>query len=338
MTPTPIRQHTDPGRRPFCRRQIFRKFLAFLLVSASLSLLYPSADSIQTVSASSGSKKKSAPKAPARDNTPQILTPEAPGAIAYANDIVSMDLSNTSRGYMVLTYTGSNEKVKFQVKDPKGITCTYLVTARSEAVVYPLTGGNGSYTFTVFEAADAAKDLYAVAFTQSADVTLEDEFLPFLTPNVYIDYDADTKAVAKGASLVKKSRSGIEAIEAVYHFVIKNISYDTDKAENVAYGYIPDVDDTLDTKKGICFDYAALMTAMLRSQRIPARLEVGYAGDAYHAWISCYLEETGWVDDIIRFDGKKWSLIDPTLAANSRRASVKDYIGDGSKYTVKYVY
>lgn len=239
---------------------------------------------------------------------------------------------------MILTYTGANEKVKFQVKDPKGITCTYLVTARSEAVVYPLTGGNGSYTFTVFEAADAAKDLYAVAFTQSADVTLEDEFLPFLTPNVYIDYDADTKAVAKGASLVKKSRSGIEAIEAVYHFVIKNISYDTDKAENVAYGYIPDVDDTLDTKKGICFDYAALMTAMLRSQRIPARLEVGYAGDAYHAWISCYLEETGWVDDIIRFDGKKWSLIDPTLAANSRRASVKDYIGDGSKYTVKYVY
>lgn len=338
MTSTYIRQQNLAARRLIHKRQILRKLLALVLISASLSLLYPSAGSTLTASASSGNRKKTTSKTPARDNTPQILTPEASGAIVHASDTVSMDLSNTSRGYMILTYSGSNEKVKFQVKGPDGVTCTYLVTTRGEPVVYPLTGGNGGYTFTVYEAADAAKDLYAVAFTQSADVTLEDEFLPFLTPNVYVDYDTDTKAVAKGRSLVKKSRSGLDAIEAIYHFVIKNITYDTDKAENVAYGYTPDVDDTLDSRKGICFDYAALMTAMLRTQRIPTRLEVGYAGDAYHAWISCYLEETGWVDDIIRFDGREWSLIDPTLAAGNGRAGVKDYIGDGSKYIVKYVY
>lgn len=333
MTSAYIRQHIHP-----VRRQTLRKFLAFILIFASLSILYPSFGGTPTVYASSGNKKKSASKTPIRDNTPQILTPEASGTVVCGNTTVSLDLSNTSKGYVILTYSGSNGKVKFQVKGPDEVTCTYLVSARGEPVVYPLTGGNGSYTFTLYEAADAAKDLYAVAFTQSTDVTLEDEFLPFLTPNVYVDYGADTKAVAKGRSLVKKSHSGLEAIEAIYHFVIKNITYDTDKAENVAYGYTPDVDDTLKTKKGICFDYAALMAAMLRTQRIPTRLEVGYAGDAYHAWISCYLEETGWVDDIIQFDGKEWSLIDPTFAANNSRTSVKSYIGDGSKYTVKYVY
>ena len=71
---------------------------------------------------------------------------------------------------------------------------------------------------------------------------------------------------------------------------------------------LPNVDETLKTGKGICFDYAALMTSMLRSQRIPTKLEVGYAGETYHAWISTYVDDKGWVDDIIEFDGKDWQL------------------------------
>ena len=74
---------------------------------------------------------------------------------------------------------------------------------------------------------------------------------------------------------------------------------------------------TLSTGKGICFDYAALMTAMLRSQGIPTKLEIGYSGEVYHAWISTYIDEIGWVDNVIQFDGKSWSLIDPTLAASN---------------------
>ena len=98
------------------------------------------------------------------------------------------------------------------------------------------------------------------------------------------------------------------------------------------------MDETLKSGKGICFDYAALMSAMLRSQRIPVRLEVGYVGEIYHAWISCYIEDVGWVDDIIEFDGKNWSLMDPTLAANNDKDSTKEYIGDKSRYIVKYSY
>ena len=78
---------------------------------------------------------------------------------------------------------------------------------------------------------------------------------------------------------------------------------------------------------------------MLRSQRIPTRLEVGYAGEAYHAWISVYLEETGWVDNIIEFHGSSWSLMDPTFAAGTgNSSSLKQFIGDGTNYVVKYYY
>ena len=44
---------------------------------------------------------------------------------------------------------------------------------------------------------------------------------------------------------------------------------------------------------------APLMAAMLRSQGIPTRLEIGYSKDAYHAWVSVYIEDIGWIDSII---------------------------------------
>ena len=92
------------------------------------------------------------------------------------------------------------------------------------------------------------------------------------------------------------------------------------------------------TQKGICFDYASLMTALLRSQGIPTKLMVGYSGTVYHAWISVYLEETGWVDNVIQFNGTSWSLMDPTLAASNSATDVKKYIGTGENYTVCYWY
>ena len=127
-------------------------------------------------------------------------------------------------------------------------------------------------------------------------------------------------------------------MEKVYDYVTGNIVYDTELAANVPLGYIPDIDSTLERGKGICFDYASLMTALLRTQGIPTKLVVGYSGTAYHAWISVYLQEAGWVDKIIRFDGKSWSLMDPTLAASNHREDVKRYFGDGGNYIAKYFY
>ena len=114
--------------------------------------------------------------------------------------------------------------------------------------------------------------------------------------------------------------------------------YDYNEAETVQSGYIPDIDEVLSTKKGICLDYAVLMSSMLRSQRIPTRMEVGYAGTAYHAWISTYITDVGWVNGIIEFDGTKWSLMDPTFASNVNEKELKSFIGDGSNYSVKYIY
>lgn len=306
----------------------YRLHLSYLLIAIFCLLLGGCSGS------SSASRKEHS--GPPRDSTPKVLTPSADGVTVYQNDFASIDASNTSQGYVMVKYNGTNEKVKLQITCPDQSCYTYLISDRGAYDTFPLTAGNGSYALQVLE--NVAGDTYTVSLAQSINVSIEDEFLPFLYPNQYVNFHTDSKAVSKGSDLAKDTYSDLDVVQNIYNYVIKNISYDTEKAQNVSYGYVPDIDDTLSSKKGICFDYAALMTSMLRSQNIPTKLEVGYSGDAYHAWISTYIDDKGWVDDIIQFNGDSWQIMDPTLAATNDSAAVKKYVGDGSHYVVKYTY
>ena len=76
---------------------------------------------------------------------------------------------------------------------------------------------------------------------------------------------------------------------------------------------------------------------MLRSQNIPAKLEIGYAGEIYHAWISVYTDETGWIDRLIEFSQGGWTRMDPTFASGKDNDSeILDYINDNSNYQTLY--
>ncbi len=269
-----------------------------------------------------------------RDNTPVCLVPSADGTTVIGNDSVSIDISNVSQGYLMVTYTGTNPKVKLQMVGPNEIKYTFNLNG--ELQTYPLVGGSGDYNVTVYENMSGTK--YSTCFSENFTAAIENEFLPYLYPSEYVKFTDQTEAIAVGQKLAEPCNSDIEVITNVYNYMIANIRYDKEKADTVESGYLPDVDDTLHTGKGICFDYAALMAAMLRSQQIPTRMEIGYAGDAYHAWISCYLEDKGWVNGIVEFTGDEWEMLDPTLASTRTESDLKEYIGDGSYYVVKLVY
>lgn len=279
---------------------------------------------------------------PPRDNTPKVRKPEASGAVTYTNSeqTATIDASHTAEGYVMIRYTGTVQKIRLQITPPDGNTYSYLVSESGNFETFPLSGGNGSYQIEVLENIPDApkKNTYATILTQGIDVAIADEFSPFLYPNQYVNFEADSEAVATGADLAEACYSDLDVVGNIYNYVIDSISYDEELAENVSWGYLPDVDYTLSSGEGICFDYAALMSAMLRSQNIPTKLVVGYSGDVYHAWISTYVDDIGWIDNVIEFDGKSWSLMDPTLAANNTKQNVKKYISDGSHYTVKYSY
>lgn len=287
-------------------------------------------------SAPSGGGTKSNAVDGVRDNSIRVLEPIASGVEVFSNADAAIDASNATEGYVMVKYTGSAAKVRMLIETPAGNTYNYLMDLDGNYDVYPLSEGNGVYKIGVYE--NLHDDQYAAAFTQSVNVTLKDEYSMFLYPNAYVDFNANSAAVAKGQELANGAGSDLEVVDNVYHYIIENVEYDYDKAETVQSGYIPDVDDTLATGTGICFDYASLMGAMLRSQGIPTRLEIGYAGTQYHAWISVYTPETGWIDNVIEFDGSQWTLMDPTLGSYANTSTIKRYLEEDSYYQIKYKY
>lgn len=269
-----------------------------------------------------------------RSNQAVVLVPVPGDSALYGNDVVTIDASNGAEGYLMVNYKGSNAKVKLQLTGSNQVTYTYNL--KSGYACLPLTADSGTYRVTVYENING--DQYATAYADEFDVTIKNKLGPYLYPNQYVNFSKDSKVVAQAEKLAADAASDLDVVAAVYAYVTANIVYDHDKAATVETGYLPNVDEILASKKGICFDYAAVMASMLRSQRIPTRLEIGYAGDAYHAWVSTYIKDAGWINGIIQFDGKDWTLMDPTFAANSSEKDLKDFIGDGSNYVTKYVY
>ena len=265
-----------------------------------------------------------------------LLLPVAGGTAVQKGGGAEIDYSNTSDGYVMVRHAAANSKrLRVQVVGPK-TTYTYDLPTGGWST-YPLSDGDGSYKVMALENTEGKK--YAKLASVTFQVKLTDEFAPFLRPNQYVDYGVAPNSVAKAAELTESCTDGLDKVAKVYDFVVGNLTYDTKKAATVKSGYLPVLDTVLSTKKGICFDYAALMTGMLRAQSVPCKLVVGYAGKQYHAWVSVWTEKTGWVDNIIYFDGSTWQRMDPTFASSGKgSASIMKYIGDGKNYTEKYLY
>lgn len=267
----------------------------------------------------------------------KVLEPSAPGTTTYKGSDVIVDASNSSQGYIMIKYNGKNQKIKIQIAKNSGITYTYNLNARDAYEVFPLTDGNGNYSVKVFENVSGTK--YSQAFSKDINVKLANQYLPFLYPNQYVNFNASSDTVKKGIEVTKSTNDDLKKVELVYDYTVETLTYDKAKAASVQSGYLPNVDAVLSAKKGICFDYASVMATMLRSQNIPCKLVVGYTGNVYHAWINVYTPESGWIDGMIFFDGKKWQLMDPTFASSGKKSeSTMKYIGDSSNYTAKYAY
>ena len=267
---------------------------------------------------------------------PTVLSPVASGTLVQSGGGAEIDYSNSKDGYVMARYAAANSKrLRVQVAGP-GTTYTYDLPT-GKWVTFPLSDGNGTYKTTVLQNTTGKK--YAVLASASFQVTLTDEFAPFIRPNQYVNYEGAANTIAKAAQLTSGVSKPLDKVGAVYNFVVNNLTYDRAKAASVTSGYLPDLDSVLASKTGICFDYAALMTGMLRSQGVPCKLVVGYAGTQYHAWVSVWTQETGWVEGAIYFDGTTWHRMDPTFASSGKSSSsILKFIGDGSHYRETSLY
>jgi len=108
---------------------------------------------------------------------PDILEPEASGELVEQNDRVIIDYSNTADGYIMILFTDETPtRLKTQIVGPY-TTYTYNLSP-GEWSVFPLTDGNGSYQFKVFENISGSSYYLVLAASQAVELT--DEFAPYI--------------------------------------------------------------------------------------------------------------------------------------------------------------
>lgn len=243
-----------------------------------------------------------------------------------------IDLSALEQGYVALQAVDEN-RLKFQIVLEE-MKYNYDISNTGATEILPLNMGDGEYTLRLMENIGDSK--YACIWSQTVDVRQTDEFQCFMRPSQMASYTEFSQCVAVARELAAQCSTDTEVASAVYAYLVENIRYDSEKAELVQAGYIPNPDETLATGKGICFDYASLAAAMMRSVGIPCKLITGYVDpDLYHAWNCFYTEEQGWVTAEIRATPNNWQRVDITFAASGTNTA--DLTNDG-RYTTRFTY
>jgi hypothetical protein len=241
-----------------------------------------------------------------------LLMPQWPGTKTLLKNGYVIDYSNAEEGYIAIKGASIATPMKAQLIFGD-LTVSYDLYPDTYTIL-PLIPGSGTYTVRTLRQKEG--NAYSVTATMELSVTLKDELLPYLYPNQIVNYTKDTLAVLKSFELTQGLNSQLERVHAVYKFIVTTIDYDYDKAERAQNEFlIPDLDEAFTLKKGICFDYAALMTAMLRVQQIPTRVVTGYVDVGYHAWVETYVDGIGWINPSLYFEKETWERIDPTFDA-----------------------
>lgn len=285
-------------------------------------------------SGSSGAASGDSTSGATFDQPSDVPSPSFDAASAVSQNDSAIDTGSVNQGIVMAEGTSAS-RLKLLV------TCgdmsyNYDIPGDGTPITAPINMGSGSYTFAVMR--NTGGNSYVEINSTTADVSLESEYIPFTRPNMFCNYSTDSACVAKARELTKDSQNVGDAVKAVCTYIVDNVSYDTDKAAELSQvtGYVPNPDETFSSNKGICFDYASLGAAMLRSVGIPTKIVTGYVSpnDLYHAWIMVYIDGS-WTSAQFSVNPQSWSRVDLTFGADS---SNQGLVGDGMSYTDRYVY
>lgn len=234
------------------------------------------------------------------------------------------DTAGLEAGFVTIAYdSDSDSRLKVMV-EKSGKSITYNLNNDGAAESFPLQFGDGRYSISVLENIGGNK--YRYVSTKEVTLNIRDDKKVYLASIQNIRWNSDMNAVKLASKLTGGLKTDSEKISAIYGFVVNNVSYDNDKLAKVSTTYVPDIDSTIASGTGICYDFSSLFAAMLRSQGIPTKLVMGYTPNAvgYHAWNEVYNSDTG-----------KWVIVDTTYdsqmkakkAEYSMEKSRKQYSG-----------
>ncbi|MFD0962064.1 transglutaminase domain-containing protein [Paenibacillus chungangensis] len=251
-----------------------------------------------------------------------LVLPTGMATAADGNNGKWLDTSELDKGVVTVKYA-VKPNVKTKVMIMKGEQrYTYQLHSGDDEESFPLQMGNGKYRVLVLE--HLSEKSYKVLKSEYVQLALKDANKLYLNSVQNVKWTSTDEAIKKAAVLTKGLETDAEKVKAIYQFIITTIKYDEKLAKTVTTDYLPDIDQTLSEKKDICYGYAALFGAMMRSLDVPTKLVMGEADDikTYHAWNEVFLNG-------------EWVVIDTTIDAGAKNAEM---VKDSSKYSAQKVY
>ncbi|MDW7670595.1 MAG: transglutaminase-like domain-containing protein [Bacillota bacterium] len=227
---------------------------------------------------------------------------------ASAIPMATLDTQSIETGILSVLYQApQTNTTKIMIENGSNRVFYNLPSDRTEER-FALLMGNGNYKISILE--HVKGNQYRPVQTETLQVNIKDSSTLYLSSVQEIRWNEEMAAIQKAAELTEGMTTDLEKVTAVYEYMVMNISYDYDKIPTLTSSYLPDVDSIFLSNKGICYDYASLFAAMLRSVGVQAKMAKGYAArlEEYHAW------------NEVMVDGE-WRTIDTTIDAAYRQAS-----------------
>lgn len=196
-----------------------------------------------------------------------------------------------------------------------------MVERNNEQIWYDVKLENGRFSQTLW--LNSGKGAYAVhvmvneydrKYSFGPEITIENmaEVNALLVPEKYIE-STDKLIIDKAAEITKGLKSDREKAKAIYKWVSENIDYDYAKySKHLKNDYDNEYGAllALNTKNGVCYDYATLVAALGRAYGLQTKVVKGTGNInglvGYHAWNEIYIA-----------DESKWIKLDTTFAAVS---------------------
>lgn len=129
---------------------------------------------------------------------------------------------------------------------------------------------------------------------------LTDDHFDMLEPSKFARSSADLASFMKIADLEKPVGDPLTALKTLQRGIYDSFDYEP----GVTQVNSP-IEVALEERRGVCQDYAHIMTAIARLWGVPTRYVSGYlyhkgsrdrsAANATHAWVEAYLPSLGWI-------------------------------------------
>lgn len=238
---------------------------------------------------------------------------------------VTIDYNMDDWGLLAVSADIDTDK-KLKLKVCKDDAIYYYNLTPFKVTRIPLQSGSGSYKVEFFENITGTE--YQRLAGKQIDVSMPDPNAVFLRASQMVNFDGASYTAKFAYALTKDLRSDTEKANAIFEYLVRNITYDYDKIKSIPSSYVPDADEIIKNGRGICYDYAVLMAVMLRESGIPSKLVMGYRNglDTYHAWNEVFLNG-------------EWITVDTTFDAveyrNGKPYALKK---DAGLYTAQKIY